>query len=469
MGFFDTLKKTVVPRPAGQPDSALKASAPANSKGLNTDRQCLAVNATASPERIVTSCLLFVATAPDWHQGVERELRAQQPEWECLIARDVAQAVKALRAGRFLAVVMNATVATDVAFAAVLQVEAGNSLRIVLCDFNDRASLARFSATGATPLSPRSDAATLAATIHRLARVQEWMADAGMKKLLAQCRRLPVMPRLYSEVTAELGSPEGSLEVVARSIAQDPVMTAKILHVVNSAFFGLGREITEPYEAVLFLGAERTRSLLLLAGVFTQFEDLKCPGFSGEQIWHHSLQVGTMARTITVAEVKNVKLAEAAFTAGLIHDMGKLILMANVPAMCVAIDQLHNGKKVTQREAELQVLGTTHAELAACLLGNWGLALPVLEAVAWHHCPTRSGDREFTLLTAVHAANVFAYESGSVSNPVAMPECFDHQYLLRIERLDRRNDWRKACGVPLRQEEAGDHARVRPRREAKVN
>ncbi|MEI2726910.1 MAG: hypothetical protein V9H26_26420 [Verrucomicrobiota bacterium] len=101
----------MVPRPAGQPDSALKASAPANSKGLNTDRQCLAVNATASPERIVTSCLLFVATAPDWHQGVERELRAQQPEWECLIARDVAQAVKALRAGRFLAVVMNATVA----------------------------------------------------------------------------------------------------------------------------------------------------------------------------------------------------------------------------------------------------------------------------------------------------------------------------------------------------------------------
>ncbi len=246
-------------------------------------------------------------------------------------------------------------------------------------------------------------------------------------------------------------------------------MTAKILQVVNSAHFGLGRVITEAYEAVLFLGAERTRSLLLLAGVFTQFEDLHCPGYSGEQIWQHSLQVGNLARTITVAEVKNVKLAEAAFTAGLIHDLGKLILMANVPGMCAAIGRLRTAKQLTLRDAELQVLGTTHAELAAGLLGNWGLVLPVLEAVVWHHCPTRSPDREFTLLTAVHAANVFAHESGSGDGTTAMPERFDHQYLLRIQRGDRRNDWRKACGIPLQLEEDIEHARIRERREAKVN
>jgi HD-like signal output (HDOD) protein len=469
MGFFDTLKKTVAPRETAPSDATQKTSAVSSSKGSTTDRPSAPIKASAAPERTAKSCVLFVATAAEWHLKMEPELRRLHPQWECQITAGVAEAVKALQAGPFLAVVLSSTVADDPALAAVLQHEAGPSLRIVLCAANDRAALAKLSATGATPLSPTADAGTLAATIQRLARVQEWMSNAGMKKLLAQCRKLPAMPRLYSQVTAELNSPEGSLEVVARLIGQDPVMTAKILQVVNSAFFGLGREITEPYEAVLFLGAERTRSLLLLAGVFTQFEDLKSPACSAEQIWNHSLLVGTLARTIAVAEVKNVKLAEAAFTAGLIHDMGKLILMANVPAMCTAIEQLHTAKQLTQREAELQVLGTTHAKLAACLLGNWGLALPVLEAVAWHHCPTRSSDGDFTLLAAVHAANVFAYESGTGTGTAALPERFDHEYLLQIERGDRRNDWRKACGLPLRQEEDAEHARIRLRCEAKVN
>ncbi len=469
MGFFNTLKKTVASRGPANSDPTPKTASAFSSPDANTDRASDGITAAAPSEQSAKSRVLLVATEAAWHLKMASELRRQPPRWECQITADVAEAVKALQTGHFLAVVMNSTVADDPTLAAALQDGAAHSPRIVLCAANDRAAMAKLSVTGAAPVCPTADAVTLSATIQRLARVQEWMSDAGMKKLLAQCRKLPAMPRLYSQVTTELNSPEGSLEVVARLIGQDPVMTAKILQVVNSAFFGLGREITEPYEAVLFLGAERTRSLLLLAGVFTQFEDLKHPGCSAEQIWNHSLLVGTLARTITVAEVKNVKLAEAAFTAGLIHDMGKLILMANVPAMCTAIEQLHTAKQLTQREAELQVLGTTHANLAACLLGNWGLPLPVLEAVAWHHCPTLSKDASFTLLTAVHAANVFAYESGTGTGTAALPERFDHEYLLQIELGERRNDWRKACGLPLKQEEDVEHARIRLRCEAKVN
>lgn len=217
----------------------------------------------------------------------------------------------------------------------------------------------------------------------------------------------------------------------------------------------------------MFLGMGRTRALILAAGIFSQFEKSGPAGIAPEQIWNHSLQVATLAQVIALEETGNGKIGEAAFTSGLVHDLGKLILAANLPAMCVAVEQLQQSKGIAQRAAEVQVLGTTHSELAACLLGTWALPLPVLEAVAWHDCPSRSADTKFTPLTAVHAANVFAHEMNGRTDETA--ERFDHDYLLRINLGDRRNLWREACGLPIRQEEDAEFKRVRLRHEAKLN
>ena len=259
----------------------------------------------------------------------------------------------------------------------------------------------------------------------------------------------------------------GTVLFTAAAWGKDPLMTAKVLQVINSASFALGRQINDVCEAVMYLGMGRTRALLLMAGTFSQFETTILPGFSPEQIWNHSLQVATLAQIISLEETSDAKLGEAAFTSGLMHDMGKLILAANVPAMCAAVEQLQQRKQLSRREAELQVLGTTHAELAACLLGTWGLPLPVLEAVAWHHCPARSGDVAFTPLTAVHAANVFSAEMGSANAETV--EGFDHEYLLQVGLGDRRNAWRETCGLAAREEEDAEHKRARLRLEAKLN
>jgi HD-like signal output (HDOD) protein len=466
MGLFDTFKKSVSARDAAG-TATQKTTTPTPSRNPNTDQSNGVITGDSLDLSEITRKLLFVGTAADWSQVMGRDLHRLHPTWVCQFVPDVAQASTALQE-EFYAVNIHASLAGDAGIVEALKKIAAKTVRVVLCDTGDRAEVARWSATGANPISQGTDAADLAANISRIARVQEWMTDAGIKKLLALCRKLPAMPKLYSQVSKELSSPNGSIDVVAQLIAQDPVMTAKILQVVNSAFFALGRQVNEPSDAVMFLGAERTRSLILLAGVFTQFEGVGCPGFSPEQIWNHSLQVGALARNVAMAETKNVKTAEAAFTAGLIHDMGKLILAANVPMMCNAIEQLHKSKRLTQRDAEMQVLGTTHAELAACLLGTWALPLPVLEAVAWHHHPNRSDDKGFTLLTAVHAANVFAYELGCGSATAALPEVFDHNYLLQIGLGENRNDWRKACNVPQRIEEDSEHAKFRMRRDAKI-
>ena len=468
MGLFDTFKKAVNAKDQAT-TTPQKQTVSAPSQNPNTDKRNSLIAGIARDPNAITHSLLFVGMTVDWSQLTNRDLNRLHPTWDCTFLNDAAQAVAALKDKRFNAVILHSDIAGDAALTEAVLKTPVRTVRLVLCDTNDRNEVARWSNAGYSPLSKTTDAVNLAANVNRIAQVQEWMTDSGIKKLISLCKKLPAMPTLYAQVSKELSSPNGSIDVVAQLIAQDPVMTAKILQVVNSAFFALGRTISEPSEAVMFLGAERTRSLILLAGVFTQFEGVSSPGFTPEQIWNHSLQVGAFARMITMYETKNAKTAEAAFTAGLIHDMGKLILAANVPAMCGAIEQLLKAKQLNQREAELQVLSTTHAELAASLLGTWALPLPVLEAVAWHHHPTTSKDKGFSLLTAVHVANVFAYELGCGSQKASLPEVLDHEYLIQVGLGDNRNDWRKACNIPQRIEEDAEHAKIRLRIESKIN
>ena len=245
-------------------------------------------------------------------------------------------------------------------------------------------------------------------------------------------------------------------------------MSAKLLQVANSAFFALSYTVTDPCEAVMVLGIERTRAIILLAGVFSQFDKVRCAGFSPDQIWRHSLEVGAFARIIALTQTGNPKMAEAAFTAGLLHDIGKLILASNAPEMYNTVQQLQRNKKLSPSQAEKEIIGTTHGELGACLLGTWALPMPILDAVAWHHSPSLAGDDEFSLLTAVHVANVLFHENAHTDTE-AIPYWIDEAYLLKIGLYTRRNVWREACGFPEKPEEDSPEERARRRQEAKQN
>jgi HD-like signal output (HDOD) protein len=162
------------------------------------------------------------------------------------------------------------------------------------------------------------------------------------------------------------------------------------------------------------------------------------------------LAVGAFARTIALAQTKDARLAEMAYTAGLLHDVGKLFLAANLPETYSQVLAQSQRRKISEREVELEVFDASHAELGAAVLGTWGLPLPILEAIAWHHCPSDSEDQAFSTLTAVHAANAVEREKSLQKNgrPVSQ---MDSAYLRRIKAIKQRNVWRGACGfhVPV--------------------
>ncbi len=266
----------------------------------------------------------------------------------------------------------------------------------------------------------------------------------SLRRLLDKIQTLPSLPALYRELMEELRSPDASIEKTARIISKDMGMTTKILQLVNSPFFGLRTHIANPVKAVAFLGLERIKSLVLSMQVFAQFQESRHPFFSLEVLWRHGLVTGTYASAIATAEQAPQDLIDATFTAGLLHDLGILILSTNLPNRYMDALALMQDRGITEWEAESEVLGASHAEVGSYLLGTWGLSNAIVEAVAFHHDPMRSVSQPFSPLAAVHVANALV-EHEEASDMGGAPTPVDADYLASCGLTDRLPTWRTFC------------------------
>jgi len=314
-------------------------------------------------------------------------------------------------------------------------------LRFVLSDLSDRQATMKCVGTAHQFLSKPCDPQTLASALERALAFENWLPGEKVRGLLTQLAKLPSPPQLYFQVVKELQSPDASLESVGALIARDPAMTAKILQLVNSAVFGLKRTVASPAEAVMYLGIDTTKSVILLAHSFSYFDQIKDSDFSVEHLWKHSIRTGNFARWIAQLQGVDKPIVEEAYTAGMLHDLGKLALAANLPQQYSEAAMLAASRGIPLWEAEEQVLGANHAELGASMLAIWGLPIGIIEAVALHHHPTKLFSQTFCALTAVHAANAIehAESSGAAKLPV------DTDYLAQLGLDQRLPAWWEHC------------------------
>jgi response regulator RpfG family c-di-GMP phosphodiesterase len=177
------------------------------------------------------------------------------------------------------------------------------------------------------PFRPKA----LRATLARISGLDAYLQDEKIRDTVAQLDTLPSFPSLYFEIMKELDAPDPSLEKVATIVAKDPGMTVKLLQIVNAASLGLARRFSNPVEAVQQLGIAAVQSLALSAHVFTCFESRAFKGFSITKLWDHGANTARIARKILEIERADAALAEDAYTAGMLHDIGKLMLANNLP------------------------------------------------------------------------------------------------------------------------------------------
>ncbi|MBI1842617.1 MAG: HDOD domain-containing protein, partial [Verrucomicrobia bacterium] len=239
------------------------------------------------------------------------------------------------------------------------------TLRFMLADATDRELLLACAAQAHQCVVRPCPPAFLIRTLRRALTLDSVVANGRVKEFVSHSGALPALPSLYFSVLNHLDSPASTVQDVAREVAKDIAMTSKLLQLVNAAFLGLRQKVTSASDAISLLGLETLKSLVLSIHVFDHYEKFSSSGFSPERLWSHSLAVANASRQLTLMETRDKRLADEAFTAGLLHDVGKLIFMANATAdyRRVIDAAVRDGKDLTLLETE--AFGAAHPQAGA--------------------------------------------------------------------------------------------------------
>jgi len=214
-------------------------------------------------------------------------------------------------------------------------------------------------------------------------------------------------------------------------------MTAKILQLVNSAFFGLSDTISSPQRAVTILGLNTVKALVLGIHVFSEYQELGSFPISINAVWRHSLLVSSLANIMARELRMPVQDQENARVSGILHDIGKLALLS-IPGVYSRVPVNQQGSN--SFEAEYRILKTSHAEIGGYLLGMWGLPDPIVDAITSHHQPYTRVIEKPDLLTVLYIANGLA-NMVKTQNDLNYPAYFDMTYLEKINLVDKLDDW----------------------------
>ncbi len=284
---------------------------------------------------------------------------------------------------------------------------------------------------------------SLKTALNRSFSLRDLLVDKKLRTVVSGLDALPSPPQLYSTLVERLKSSEVSITEIEGIISRDPAISTKILQLVNSAFFGLGRQVSNPGEAVTILGVDTIKHLVLSACLFSQFDEQKLTssGFLLDTLVEHSVRVGLLAKRIAMSEAAEKHIVEQSYLAGFLHDVGIFVLVNSAPEQYKKVVELEQNEHMDTHIAERAIFGADHGAVGAYLFGLWGFSDAVLEAVAFHHVPHKAGGVQFAPLTAVHVASMLENaHRGKYEGPVSAR--LDMRYLCALGLEDRIQAWK---------------------------
>jgi HD-like signal output (HDOD) protein len=211
-----------------------------------------------------------------------------------------------------------------------------------------------------------------------------------LKILVGKITDLPTLPTMMATITKLMQDPRTSAEQLGRAVGTDPALASKVLKLVNSAFYGFPGRIKTITQAIVILGFSTIRNVVLTTSVLKIFgKNSGHKGFDIEYFWEHSLLTGAIAKSLALE--KDAPFTEETFIAGLLHDMGRMVLSQKLSAEFdkVAAHKEKNGGTLLQ--AEQAVLGLTHGEIGGWLARKWNLPTPFIDVMQYHHHPLEAG------------------------------------------------------------------------------
>lgn len=372
--------------------------------------------------------ILFVDDEADILSGLRDVLRRQRHVWDMVFAIGADQAFAELDKGSFDVIVSDMRMPGIDGAMLLSRVKRDHPqvVRIVLSGHADREAVVRAVTVAHQFLSKPCDAQVLRARIESMCALQSLLNDPGILQIIGTFAQLPSAPKLYVELTELLANEKVNVAAVARIVERDPAMAAKVLQLVNSEYFGLVHRISSIQQAVTHLGVELIKALAVGIHVWEETSFEAIPGFSIDRLQANSFSVARLARRLASGPA-----AEEAFAAGMLHDVGKIILARGMPDQFSETIRVAAATHRPAHEVEQELLGLTHAEVGAYLLGVWGLPFGIVESVAYHHTPDRARAVVSETLTAVHVAAALINWAEMEQSTAGAPDGLDPDYLER--------------------------------------
>ncbi|RLB00200.1 MAG: two-component system response regulator [Deltaproteobacteria bacterium] len=378
--------------------------------------------------------ILFVDDESRVLMGLQRMLRRMRKEWEMVFVSSPEKAIAELERQSFDVIVTDMKMPGMQGDQLLSNVKERfpDVIRLILSGHAEEEKIARSIDVTHQFLSKPCEPEELKETIKRCCWLKSKLTDPHLKKVVTKISKLPTLPELYTQITEALNR-DASVKEIADIISQDISMTAKILQLVNSPFFGTRYKIANPAQAVNFLGLETIKNLVFSFGVFSQFDKKTLKEFHLENLWKHSMEVAALSKRIYFEETSDERKASYAFLIGMLHDIGKLILVTNFPETFKKAIDISKQDSLSLFEAEAVIMGTTHAEVGSYLLGLWGFQDDVIESICYHHKPRNAPETDFSFLTCLHVANAIVNDN--------IQGLIDLEYLQQLGMVDKLENW----------------------------
>jgi len=326
------------------------------------------------------------------------------------------------------------------------------TVRIALSGFAELKQSMRLVPLAHQFLSKPCEPQHLEGVIQRCLSLRELLSSTELRAAVGRFQRLPTLPGTYAKLEPVLEREDSSAQEVAQVIAGDSVIVAKVLQLVNSAFFRLPRRVTNVAQAVAYLGFKSVRNLVLSAEVFASWSrESRGSVVDFERLQGHVHSVAAVSHSLTAF----MPIADDSMLAGLLHDIGYWVLAQQCPELLEAALDLAIKRGVPMSQAERELIGASHAEIGAYLLGIWGLPYSIVEAVANHHDPERVAQSELDVLAALMLASTLAgsNEVGAFKRSPPPERTVEPDYL---ESVAAPFDWNEARRRAVEAMESGE-------------
>lgn len=343
--------------------------------------------------------VLFVDDETALLDGLRARLRHLRGTWEMVFVESASRALTEMEHARFDVVVsdMRMPFMDGAQLLATVAQRWPETARIVFSGYAEDERTARLLAVAHQYVSKPCDVRQIEATIDRCACLQRLLSEPRLRAVVGRITQLPTIPRVYAQLRAAMSCDNVSVRDVAAIVAADVAVTAKVLQVVNSSFFRLARRITRIDQAVSHLGFAAIRNIVMSVEVFSQWRTSPIRNLVPEKLQARAQQIAAVAHAIA----DGTSMADDAMLAGLLHNIGYRVLLQECPADLDRALALAAEQSIPLHAAERQIIGTSHAEIGAYLLGLWGLPNAVVEAVAFQHAPEAIAHTEFDVLAAL--------------------------------------------------------------------